>query len=394
MRRIVIYIFFGLLSTISQGQERYGSQAKLLTKFKFRALTGGVMLVRALVNSIPDTLNFILDTGSGGISLDSSTCVEFDIKHVPSGRTINGLAGIREVDFSRNNTLKLPALNVNNLDFYVNDYSILTSVYGEKIDGIIGYSFFSRYIVKINQDSMQIEVFTPGEIRYPYHGYLMHPAFTTLPVTPLYISDSHTFLENFYFDTGAGLCFLLNKEFITDSSFLKKSRKPVVTQAQGLGGRKRMELTVIKQVKLGPYVFRKVPTYILDDEFNVTSYPYLAGLIGNDILRRFNVILNYQKREIHLQPNSHYGDPFDYSYTGISLYSVNGKIIIDEIIPNSPADKAGLKRDDIILGIDKNFTNNLTQYNNILQVSNEKMFILIRRGEAVQIVNFKPGRIY
>ena len=76
------------------------------------------------------------------------------------------------------------------LNFHVNDYDILSSVYGEKIDGIIGYSFFSRYIVKIDFDSLQIEVYTPGRNEYPRGGTLLKPAFTTLPIQNLTIRDS------------------------------------------------------------------------------------------------------------------------------------------------------------------------------------------------------------
>ncbi len=47
-------------------------------------------------------------------------------------------------------------------------------------------------------------------------------------------------------------------------------------------------MTVIKELKLGPYRFRNIPIYIFNDEYNVTSYPFLGGIIGNDILRRFN----------------------------------------------------------------------------------------------------------
>ncbi len=44
--------------------------ARLLTTFPFRLFTGGVMILRARLDSFPDSLNFILDTGSGGISLE------------------------------------------------------------------------------------------------------------------------------------------------------------------------------------------------------------------------------------------------------------------------------------------------------------------------------------
>ena len=70
-----------------------------------------------------------------------------------------------------------------------------------------------------------------------------------------------------------------------------------------------------------------MPTYIFDDVYNVTAYPYLGGLIGNDILRRFNVIINYDRRDIYLSPNTHFRDPFDYSYTGLNIYKIDGEVV-------------------------------------------------------------------
>ena len=103
---------------------------------------------------------------------------------------------------------------------------------------------------------------------------MLHPLFTALPIQPLTIKDAKTITANFYFDTGAGLCFLMSKQFEDDSTVLKKSRKPVSIQVQGFGGKKQMLLTIIKEVKIGPYRFRKVPANVLDDEFNATSYPF------------------------------------------------------------------------------------------------------------------------
>jgi len=252
----------------------------------------------------------------------------------------------------------------------------------------------SRYIVKIDYDSLYIEVYSPGRIEYPRNGFLLHPLFTALPIQPLTIKDARTVNANFYIDTGAGLCFLMSKQFEDDSQVLKKSRKPVSIQVQGLGGKKKMSLTIIKGVQIGPYKFRRVPTNILDDEFNATSYPFLGGVIGNDILRRFNVILNYGKREIHLLPNSHYNDDFDYSYTGLNMYYIEGKIILDEVIYKSPAYKAGLKKDDVVIAVNTNFSNDINIYKNLMQVAGEKVTMVISRKNVPMIISFRVGRIY
>jgi len=236
MRFLFCFILF--FSTISlYGQEMYwGTPAKLITEFHFKQLNGGVILLKARFNNIADTFNFILDTGSGGISLDSTTTAKYSIAHKPSGRYIYGIAGVRKVDFSQHNSLSFPGLKVDSLDFYINDYDVLTSVYGVKIDGIIGYSFLQRFMIKINFDSLMVSIYHPGYMRYPSHGILLHPDFRGLPIVPITIKDSRTVTTNYFFDTGAGLCFLLSKQLKDDSSILIKRRKPVVIEVQGLGG--------------------------------------------------------------------------------------------------------------------------------------------------------------
>jgi len=378
-------VFLMLFTGRSVGaQETFTQPAKLITTFPFTMFTGGVILLRAQLDNFADTLNFILDTGSGGISLDSLTCLRLKLTPQPSDRTILGIAGVRQVKFLYNEKLHLPGLTVDSLNFHVNDYDILTSVYGEKIDGIIGYSFFTRYIVQINYDSLRISVYSKGTFRYPKGGYMLRPVIASLPIMSAQVSDARKVENRFYFDTGAGLCSLLSTDFATDSNLLDSRKASFFTQAQGLGGKATMKLTTLREVRIGPFKFRKVPTYIFDDQYNVTSYPNLGGLIGNDILRRFNVILNYDRRMIYLTPNSHYRELFDYSYTGLGIYWIDGEIKVGDVMKDSPADKAGLKEDDIVLAVGNNFSNNIQTYKNLLQNPGDRVKIIVKRNGELQ----------
>lgn len=395
MIKIICILICTVFNNLCYAQELLSPlpQAKLITRFPFLQYSGGVMVVKAKLNDIPDSLNFILDTGSGGISLDSATCARLKLKLIPSDTVITGMGNSHKVSFVFNQSLHFPGLTVDKLNFHVNDYDVLTSVYGEKIDGIIGYSFFRRYIVKINFDSSKLEVYSPGEIEYPKYGTTLHPVFTTLPILNLNIKDKRKTDFNFYFDTGAGLCFLMSDRFSKDSGILLPKRKPLFTQAEGMGGKIQMRTTVIKMVQIGRYKFRNVPTYLYSDEYNVTSYPNVGGLVGNDLLRRFNLIINYPKRETHLLPNSHFNDLFDYAYTGMATYYVNGLILVDDIITGSPAEKAGILKDDIIISVNNNFSNNIMQYKDILQTERDRIKIIVKRkGELIQLF-IKPKSI-
>lgn len=393
MRRLLYSTLLLVACLNAFSQEEFVEPSKFITRFSFVQMTGGVVILQGQFDSFKDTLNFILDTGSGGISLDSATVDYFGLKGEPSNRTIRGIAGIRNVSFLNNRTLHLPGLTVDSLNFHINDYSILTAVYGEKIDGIIGYSVFSRYIIKVDYDSSKVEFWTKGLYKYPRGGYLLKPVINTIPVQQLRVRDERPINARFLYDMGAGLNMMLSTDFLNDSSLLSKKRKLYTKEAEGLGGKIDMAMTVIKEIKLGPYKFRNVPIYVFNDTFNITSYPFLGGLIGNDILRRFNVILNYDRRDIYLVPNSHFNDVFDYSYTGIELYYIEGRIIIGDVAKGSPAEGAGLKEGDIVVAVNKNFSQNMQQYKAAIQTTGDRLQVIVQRGGELIQYSFKVKSI-
>ncbi|RYY92017.1 MAG: signal protein PDZ, partial [Chitinophagaceae bacterium] len=288
MRRLLFLLLFGLHLLPARAQEEFVSPSRMLARMPFHRFTGGLIVFNARFDSFPDTLNFILDSGSGGISLDSSLVLAFGLTPTPSNRTIRGIGGVKKVSFLHGRTLHMPGLSVDSLSFHVNDYSLLTSIYGERIDGIVGYSLLSRYIVKVNYDSSWLEFWSKGSLRYPRGGFMLHPQINSLPVQAVRVRDQRQIDGRFLYDMGAGLNMMFSTDFIRDSGFLKKGRRMFAKEAEGMGGKADMNLTVIRQIRLGPFRFRNVPVYVFQDTFNITSYPTLGGLIGSDLLRRFN----------------------------------------------------------------------------------------------------------
>lgn len=364
--------------------------ASLIAQVPFTEFTGGVLILKGRINNSPDTLNFILDTGSGGISLDSATCADLDLKIDSSNKFIRGIGGVRRLLYAHNNTLHLRGITLDSLDFHISDYAFISSVYGVKIDGIIGYSFFKNYIVKVNYDSMRLFVFSPGRYEYEKNGELFHPHIRNIPVISSRLKNKIEVNTRYYFDMGAGLCLMLSNRFADDSCLFCKPRqrrhKFIKSEAQGLIGKIEMIQTVVQELKIGKYRFRKVPTYLFDDVSNVTNYPSLGGLIGNDLLRRFNVTLNYPQNEIFISPNKSFSEPFDYSYTGLVMYFISGRIVITDITKGSPADNAGLKPDDVILAVNNNFSNNIQVYRELLKATGNKINVIILRDGQLKSI--------
>jgi predicted metalloprotease with PDZ domain len=77
----------------------------------------------------------------------------------------------------------------------------------------------------------------------------------------------------------------------------------------------------------------------------------------------------------------------------MATYYIDGRIVIEDIVPESPADKAGLKVNDILIGVGTNFSNNIMQYKTQLQNATEKIRIFISRNGKIMELYIKPKSI-
>ena len=92
-------------------------------------------------------------------------------------------------------------------------------------------------------------------------------------------------------------------------------------------------------------------------------------------------------------PNSHYQDGFDYSYSGIELYMIDGQLILGDVATGSPAAAAGLKEGDILIGINNIIGQNLQLFKAALQAAGEKVKIIINREGELMEFSFRVKSI-
>ena len=66
----------------------------------------------------------------------------------------------------------------------------------------------------------------------------------------------------------------------------------------------------VESFAFGGFSFRNVVADFPLGEEGTQGNKEVAGLIGNEILRRFKVIFDYSRKEMILEPNVHLSDPF------------------------------------------------------------------------------------
>jgi hypothetical protein len=384
--RTGFYFFLLLLSSVTFGQKK----ATILTKLPFTRHSGGVVMINAQLSGVPDTLTFILDTGSGGISIDSSLCAINRLLLTEGDTVVLGIGGSEAIPMVLHQSLFVSSLEIKNLDFRVYNYSALSEIYGTQIDGVLGYDFFSKYIININYDDQTVEILSKGNIKYPSGGFVLHTGNNTLPINKTELKGKRKIVFPLFLDTGAGLPLLLNDNFVKDSSLLNANKKVFTTRAAGFGGKKQVLETVIKKVKLGPYSFYNVPTFLFNDNEHITQYPYSGGLLGSELLQKFNIIINYEKKEFFLKPNTQFDAPFDYGYSGAIIIVRNNKIIVEDVVENSPAAISGISVGDEIIGVDNNLTGDLEAVKLLFQDYHRQHFVIIKRYGELMSFTLKP----
>lgn len=386
---VKLLLCFVLLVTFIGPGRGSAANSVYITQFPFKKYLGGIIIIQAQLQPYKDTLNFVLDTGSGGISLDSITCNRLQVLNRLTDTFLTGVGGRKQLRFSFNNTLSFPGLKVDSLNFHINDYSLLSDLYNVKIDGVIGYSLLKRFVVLVDYENAVVKLYSKGNYNYPENGYLIKDTIRYIPETNALVEDERVILGRFYFDSGADMELLLSKDLIDDVSFFNAQKKKLPVNVEGAIGQQNMKVAVMKRFKLGPYKFKKVPVYFFDDNGLIFKTPKPIGLIGNGIIKKFNLILNYGQGEIFLQPNRLFNESFDYAYTGLNLRYREDRVEVNDVAEDSPAAKAGLQAGDELIGIGNAFSNDLQHYRKALACPNCNVVLFVKRGDSFQRVLLK-----
>ena len=293
------------------------SQGALRIPFE---LSGHHIFLQCRVNG-SEPLWFLLDSGASLSIIDDRRARNLRLEQ--TGRDLAGSIGEpAQISYVNNVSLELLGAKLAPQVIATAPLDLLESVAGRSVDGILGYELFKDYVVEINYEARIIILLDSNAFSYSGSGEILPleiennlPYIQAAVVQP----GADNIVGRFVIGTGASDALTLNKPFAETYQLLKASGKMVQAMAAGLGGESKMIATRIANLQIGNLIIKDPITAVSQDEVGDLSKTEFAGLIGGELLRRFDVFYDYGHRRLILQPNSYFNEPYEYDMSGMSL---------------------------------------------------------------------------
>jgi len=197
---------------------------------------------------------------------------------------------------------------------------------GLKADGVIGYNAFENKVVEINydqnimiiHDSIDAETSSYSVVEMVWRG-------SGLYIDCVLKSNSEQYNGLFLFDTGSKWAISATKSFALKNNLYDKMPKIGTRRGKGVDGKSIKSNTVtLPQFLIGALSLDNVP---LDLELPSDGGGLSYNILGNDVLKRFNVILDYQNGLIYLKSNSLTNAAYNESFDENIFFLVGGILI-------------------------------------------------------------------
>ena len=390
LRRFLGIILFASLASISP---TWASAS--LTTLPFR-LTGSHIFIEVRVNG-SEPMQFIFDTGAASTVINQRQAKK--LKLSSDGFTpIRSRKGPSLAYYSRNSQLHMGELRVEKVRVVHLPLDHIQRALGKHVDGIIGQDLLKHYVVQINYDTQTIALYDPQEFTPPA-GYHAHP-FKIISGRPyiegaLTLDDGHTLTGRFQVDNGSGSSITLYSPTVEKHQLADKIGRTRTVYTMGFTGIvDRNDAGRLKNFDLGWCQLTNVPIRLNRSAYFKKAFHDGIGHIGNELLKRFNIVFDYQNNVSYWKPNYSFVEEFASAYSGLVLKTdrAEERVIIRHVFTDSPAARAGFTKNDEIVMVDDVRTAGRPheEVSTLLTQTSSPIQVVVRRNDHFKTLQLQP----
>jgi hypothetical protein len=273
--------------------------------------------------------------------------------------------------------------------------------FGHDVDGIIGSEFIKQFVVEVDYPARMLRLHDKQKFSYSGPGEII----------PIKLSGGHPIVQgevilqgrdaikaDFVIDLGSGGSLALYSPFVEKHRLLETNQKTIRAIGRGgAGGEITGRIGRIYGFKIGKFTIDNPVTMFSQDTKGALADDAIQGNVGEQIMSRFKILLDYDRSRIILEPNARFKEPMEQASSGLKILG-EGKdyktFRVKEVLEDSPGTEAGLQTNDIIIGINERPAGEWTLPDILEQFERSvPCKLTVRRGEQTLKVTLTPRKL-
>jgi hypothetical protein len=291
---------------------------------------------------------WVLDTGAAMTVLNRAFAEELGLELEGSmkGREAGGVA---EATFT-----KMPPFRIANIQFQsqtaaVIDMSDLIRGLGVEVVAVLGYDFLARFVTKVDFAAELVSFYDPETFEYSGDGHTIDIHIqNSLFEVPAILDGTHSGI--WLLDLGAAGTFLDGCYALREGYAARKGKL-----GMGHGATKEFQTksVICDSIQFAGFTLYKPE---IDFSYGGTDTVFTAdqiGVLGSNVFRNFILYIDYAGERLIVEKGGKFNQPWPRDHSGLQIAWTLDRTAVEitYVVPDSPAEKAGFAKGDMIRSI-------------------------------------------
>lgn len=333
---------------------------------------------------------FLLDTGWGTSSITPEVARILRLNVRGAQKTTGAGEGTAETGFTRVARIRFGGVQL------INQAILVSSAFDGKtrdavgnFGGLIGYELFKRFVVTMDFERKMVTLTLPSKFVKSRSGITI--PFKLSSTIPLVRAEVDGVSGEFIVDSGFPGSVILYEAFVSKNDLTRKLNPRFETiTGWGIGGPVRAAVTRARDFTIGEVTIHDLVFTLSLLKKGTLANPYWSGAIGSELLSRFTVTFDYDRREMILERNANFQGREIFDRSGMYVNKTGARFEVLDVVSRGPADEAGIKIGDRILSLDGINASRLTLPELRLRlkgpVESRVNVVVLRQGLTRQVV--------
>ena len=295
MKKTIFTLLFTIISITIFGQN-------IVKEIPFRLTKYNNILVPVIINQ-KDTVQLMLHTGSDYITIIEDSHKK--MKSISISDTLNNVtswAGYSDMKMSKNNVIKFGNEEFSKIPIFIDKQS------GHESDGKIGLKFFEGKYLEINFDENKLFVYDKAPTKLKKYTKLnSRYSQETLYIKAFPFIDKKPVETEFMIHTGFSGALMISDDFAKEYKLLEKFEIIGESKLSDAAGNVILsKKSILPDFELANQTFKNVPMSFFDSTIKIQH----KNIMGGDLIKRFNLILNPEKDILYAKKSKYYKDEY------------------------------------------------------------------------------------